>query len=177
MRALVHIAVAYVTLVVGGAVWPALPFRVVAPDVTAVFAVYLGITARQEISGAAATAVVIGYLADLLGGTPRGLMALVAGLTCVVGRLLTARLLVRGRLFVSVFCAVTAFAAALFTLGLRISFGVSIGGVWGEILVAVASALLTGLVAAPLFRICRAIDARFARTEREREAVREGYLN
>ena len=38
------------------------------------------------------------------------------------------------------------------------------------------SAALTGVVAPFVFRMCRAVDARFARTEREREALREGYL-
>ena len=37
-------------------------------------------------------------------------------------------------------------------------------------------ALLSAVLAPLVFKVCRLIDARFARTEREREAAREGYL-
>lgn len=177
MRVATHILTAYLLLVLFGAVWRVLPFEVVTPHLAAVFAVYLGMTAPSGLLSAVLGGLVIGYLADLLTGTPRGLNALVAGLLGMGCRLLAARLLLRGRLFIAVFSFVAALAAALLSLGARAYFGAGLGVWHREVQVALGSAFLTALVAPSVFRLCRLVDARFARTEREREAVREGYLS
>jgi rod shape-determining protein MreD len=172
-----HVGIAYLTLLLAGPLWPVLPFEVAAPNLVAIFAAYLGITARGGVAGPTAAALAIGWLADLLGGSPRGLMALVAGVICVVARFATARLLVRGAPFVAGFCAGLALVGAVVVQLVRAAYGASRGPFASELVVAIGSAVLTGLVAPPLFRLCRLVDSRFARTEREREAVREGYLN
>jgi hypothetical protein len=177
MRYLTLTFTAYVLLVLLGPMWRLMPFDVIVPNLTVVFAVYLGVTARESLAAPTATAVTIGYLADLLGGSPAGLMAFIGGLACVVSRALTVRLLVRGRGFIMSLGAAVTLGAALLTLGLRGWYGAHVGGLADEAVVAIGCALLTGAVSAPVFRLCRSLDARFARTEREREAVREGYLN
>jgi cell shape-determining protein MreD len=171
------IGVAYVMLIAIGPLWRITPFDVVAPNLAVIFAAYLGVTVRQNVLGPTAAAIGIGYLADLLGGTPPGLMAFCAGLLCLLSRVATRGLLVRGRGFVMVMAGAATLVAAILVLGLRAYHGARIGDFSDEILVALGSALVTGALAVPVFRVLRTVDARFARTEREREAVREGYLN
>jgi rod shape-determining protein MreD len=177
MRVATHVLLAYLLLVLFGAVFRVLPFEVVAPNVAVVFAVYLGMTAPSGLYAAVLGGLAIGYLADLLTGSPRGLGALVAGLLGMGCRLLASRLLLRGRLFVAVFAFLASLAASLLALGARAYFGAGLGAWHREAIVAIGSAFLTALVAPPIFRLCRLVDARFARTQREREAVREGYLS
>jgi cell shape-determining protein MreD len=177
MRALTHIAVTFLLLVLLGALWRVTPFEVAAPDVALVAALYLGVTARSYLWEATAAVLMIGYLADLLAGAPRGLSSLVLALVCILSRLVSARLLVRGNLFVGVFTLLWAAAGGLFQLGVRVYFGAGTGPFWRELVTMASSALLTAALAPLLFRIFRSVDARFARTEREREATREGYLS
>jgi hypothetical protein len=177
MRHLALIGIAYILLVLVGPVWRLTPFDVVVPNMAAIFAAYLGVTARATIAGPTAAAVTVGYLADLLGGTPPGLMAFAAGAMCPLARFATTRLLVRGRTFVLVLCGAATLVVGLLVLGLRAYHGARVGGLGGEAITTLGSALVTGAVAVPVFRLLRVVDARFARTEREREAVLEGYLN
>jgi hypothetical protein len=158
-------------------VWRLAPFAVVVPNLAAVFAAYLGVTARGAIAGPMAAAIAIGYLADLLGGTPPGLMAFVAGALTPLSRAATTRLLVRGRGFVMVLCGAISLVSAALTLALRAYHGARVDGLAGELVTAIGCALITSVVAIPVFRLLRLIDARFARTQREREAVLEGHLN
>jgi rod shape-determining protein MreD len=177
MRILAHIGVGYLLLVLLGGIWRVTPFQVVSPDLTLIFAVYLGMALRSEVWKATAGIVVIGYLADVLAGSPRGLSSVVMGTVCILCRLVSARLLLRGRLFIGAFTFFAAIGAGLMTIGLRAYFAAGMGGVWDESLVLLGSAFLTGLLSPMVFRILRGLDARFARTQREREAVREGYLS
>ncbi len=177
MRIFAHIGVAYLLLVLLGGIWRVTPFQVITPDLTLIFAVYLGMALRSEIWKSTAGIVAIGYLADVLSGAPRGLSSVVMGTVCILCRLLSSRLLLRGRLFIGTFTFFAALCAGLMTIGLRAYFGAGMGGVWDESLVLCGSAFLTALLAPIVFRISRGLDARFARTQREREAVREGYLS
>jgi hypothetical protein len=178
MRLASHIGVAYVILVITGAVWPVLPFQVVAPNIAIVFAAYLGITARGRITDPTIAALMIGWLADLLTGTPRGLTATICGVTCILSRVTTTRLLVRGWVFIASLAGVSALLAYVLTIAIRAYFSPHMPfAIARHAIVAVGSAFLTAVVAPGIFRLCRSVDSRFARTEREREAVREGYLN
>jgi hypothetical protein len=177
MRVLAHIAVAFLLLVVTGTVWRITPFHVIVPDIALIFALHLGITAgRSPISHATMGVIWIGYFADVLSGSPRFMSAAVLGAICILCRLASGRLLVRGRLFIAAFSFVGAMAAHLLLVGLRLYFGAGAGPALDELFMIAGTALLTAVVAPAIFRLCRAIDAKFARTEREREAVREGYL-
>src|SRR5262249_40152778 len=153
----------------------ATPFEIVQPSVALVCALYLGITTQGWLTEATGAVIVLGYLADVLGGGPRGLGALVLGASCILARVLSGRLLLRGRLFIAVFAFLFSLVGAVTSLLLRLSFDSPIGTAFNEIAIAFGSAILTALVAPALFRVHRVIDARFARTEREREAVKEGF--
>ncbi len=176
MRILFHIGAAFLLLVVTGGLWRILPFDVVAPDLALIVAVYLGASLRGRAWECTIAALTIGYIDDVLSGTPRGLYAFVLGATCLVTRLATARLLVRGGIFTAIFVFVASVAAAALTLVARAAFGRGASPLSLEVMSIVGSAFLTALVAPAVFRLCRWIDARFARTEREREALRDGFL-
>jgi rod shape-determining protein MreD len=176
MRIAAHVATAYVVLLLFGVLWRVLPFDVLAPNVPILLAAYLGITTRDRVPHATLGAVLIGYLADLLMGSPRGLMAFVCGALCVCGRLMTARLMVRGRAVVMVFAFLASLLASLLMAGVRLYLGGGVSGFWREVLVALGSAGLTALVAPLIFKVCRRVDVACARTAREREAAREGWL-
>jgi len=176
MRIAAQVFLAYALVLVLASVWRHMPMSRAAPDVVALVAVYLGLTARSRLAPPTAGAVVLGYLGDLLTGTPTGLLSLTAGLVCIVGHLVHRRLLVRGTLFTMAFSFFAGLFAGLVILVIRVSTVGMPGSAAGELLVLLGSALLTGLVGPFVFRLCRAIDARFARTQREREAPIGGVL-
>ncbi len=176
MRIFAHIGVCFVLLLGVGALWRVTPFEVVAPNVALLFALYLGVSGRSTLWEATVAVLAIGYLHDVLAGAPRGLASLVLGVLCILARVVTARLLVRGAVFVAVVAFLGALAAAVLTLLVEIAFDAAVAPFAAEVVAAVGSAALTALVAPAGFRLCRSVDALFARTQREREALREGYL-
>ena len=176
MRALAYIALAFALLVVAGAVWRVTPFEVVAPDVALLVALYLGVSGRSTLFEATVAALAIGWVHDILAGAPRGLGPLVLGTVCILARVVTARLLVRGTIFISVFAFVAALGASALTLLVEVMFDAPVAPVGAQLVAVIGSAALTAALAPAGFRLCRAVDARFARTQREREALREGYL-
>lgn len=173
MRIAAQVLLSYGLILLLGCLWHYLPLDVAVPEVAALGALYLGLTARQRLAPATLGAVIIGYLSDLLLGTPRGSQALVAGVLCILGHLIHRRLLLRGRVVTMLLAAFTGLAAGLLGTPIRWFAGHLPGG--GDALGAmVQAALVTGLVGPLVFHSCRAVDARFARTHREREAAREG---
>jgi len=176
VRTAAQVAVAYVVVLLLSAVWRLGPLPRAMPDAVALFGVYLGLTARVQVAPSVLGAIVIGYLADLLIGTPRGVLALDAGLLCLFAHLVHQRLLVRGWIYTSVFCAIIAVLSGVILMAIRAYMGVGPGSLSEEVWVLAASALLTGLAGPLVFRMCRVIDARFARTQRDRLAALEGLI-
>lgn len=178
MRNAALVLIGYAVTLVLGVVWPVLPLgplREVPPDIAALTAGYLGLTARRGLAGAVASAVVVGYLADLLAGTPPGLLALVAGFTCVLGHLVQRRILVRGWAVIG-FAAALGASAALLGLLVRLAAGLPIAGI-RELAMIVMLAVTTALFGTLLLRLYRRVDAAFARTHREREHALEGLVS
>ena len=176
MRIAAHVFFAYLLVLVMGALWRLLPLGWAIPDVVALVAVYLGLTARGQVAPSMLGAVVSGYLGDLMFGTPRGLLALTAGIVCIIGHLVHQRLLVRGRLFTIGFSFFTGLLAGLVILTIRLFAGLVPAGFVNELGMMFGSALMTGLSGPVVFRICRFIDARFARTGRDRDVTVGGAL-
>ena len=177
MRTGALVLVAYVMCVVLAAFWRLMPaafLRDAVPDLGAMTVAYLGLTARRSVAPAVGGSVVLGYLIDLISGTPPGLAALVLGLTCLISRAAQQRILVRGARMTIAFSAFVALAASVIGLLVRVIYGVprpAFGTELGHIaLVTVATALVGPLV----WRAFRRIDAAFARTHRERDAALEG---
>jgi rod shape-determining protein MreD len=175
VRTATIVLVAYLLCVVVAAVWRLLPGIADAiPDLGALTAAYLGLTARRQVSPAIGGAVALGYLIDLISGAPTGLIALVLALTTLVARAVQQRILVRGAaisIAFSAFVAVIAGVLALLVRGLyqipAAAFSVELGHL---AVVTLATAILGPLV----WRVFRRIDAAYARTHREREAALEG---
>jgi rod shape-determining protein MreD len=176
MRLAAQVFLAYFLLLVVGALWRLGPFERAIPDLVALCAIYLGLAARDRLAPSMLAAVVMGYLADLLMGAPRGMLAASAALVCLLGHLVQGRLIVRGLLFTAAFSAVVGLISGLLLLGLRAWVGHLSGALGSELVTVLLSALFTGLVGPLVFRLCRRVDARFARTQRERDAALEGLI-
>lgn len=175
MRTGTIVLVAYLLCVIVGALWRLAPWITDAiPDLGALTAAYLGLTARRQVSPAVGGAIVLGYLIDLISGAPVGLHALVLGLTTLVARAVQQRILVRGATISIAFSAFVALFAGVVSWLLRELYGVPTAAFAVELRhvggVTVATAILGPLV----WRIFRRIDAAYARTHRERDAALEG---
>jgi rod shape-determining protein MreD len=179
VRTATLVLAAYALCVIVGACWRLLPLQLVrdaVPELGALTAAYLGLTARRGLAPAIGGSVTIGYLADVISGTPAGLGALVLGITCLVTRSAQQRILVRGAAMTIGFSAFVALVAGVVGLLVRAVAGVRLASIAVELshlaLVVAATALIGPLV----WRLFRRIDAAFARTHREREAALEGLM-
>lgn len=176
LRFAAQVFLAYFLLLVAGALWRLTPLERAAPDLVALFAVYLGLAARERLAPPMLSAILVGYLADLLGSTPTGLLATTAGFMCLVGHFVQGRLVVRGPLVTAAFSLVVGLVSGGLVLALRIWAGLEAGALGSEIATLLVSALFTGMAGPVVFRLCRVMDARFARTRRERDAALEGLI-
>lgn len=177
MRTATIVGVAYLLCVLVAAMWRYMPgiTHDAIPAIGALTAAYLGHTTRPFMLPVTAGVAILGYLIDVISGTPAGLTSLVLGMTSDVARRTQRRLFVRGTAMMIGFSAFISLIASLMQLLLRAMFNVSkIGSMSLELqqmaLVAVATALTGPLV----WRLYRRIDAAFARTSRERDAALEG---
>lgn len=175
MRTATLVLVAYLLCVLVAALWRMLPWiHDAIPDVGALTAAYLGLTARRRVSPAIGGAVVLGYLIDLISGAPPGLVALVLALTTLIARAVQQRILVRGAAISLAFSGFVALVASVLVLVVRAAYQMPTAAFAVELqhvaLVTIATALSGPLV----WRMFRRIDAAFARTHRERDAALEG---
>ncbi|HVK74172.1 MAG TPA: hypothetical protein VM734_12670 [Kofleriaceae bacterium] len=177
MRSATLVLICYGVTLVLGVVWPVLPLgplRPTPPDIAAITAGYLGLTARRGLAGPVGAATIAGYLTDLLSGSPPGTCALVAGVTCVLGQLVQRRLLVRGWAVTVGFAAALAATAGLLTMIVRLVSGQPLAGPGAEIADVALVALATAVLGPLVLRLYRRVDAAFARTQRERDHALEG---
>ena len=177
MRTTVLVVIAYLLAVVLASVWRLVPLGVTSvaiPDIFALTAAYLGLTARQGVAPAVGGAVVLGYLGDLLCGAPTGLISLTAGVVCIVAYAANSRILVRGLATNVGFSAFVAAAAALFIVLLRLVNGLAVASPSVEVWRIIGPAIATGVCGPIVLRWYRRIDAAFARTQRERDHALEG---
>jgi rod shape-determining protein MreD len=175
VRTATIVLVAYLMCVAFAALWRLVPWIPDAiPDLGALTAAYLGLTARRQVSPAIGGAIVLGYLIDLISGAPPGLIALVLGLTTLIARAVQQRILVRGAVISVAFSAFVALVAGVLAYLVRELYRVPVAP-FGIELRHVAGVTVATAVAGPLvWRVFRRIDAAFARTHREREAALEG---
>jgi rod shape-determining protein MreD len=177
MRAATLVLAAYLLCVVFGALWRTLPAEFLhdaVPDLGALTAAYLGLTTRRNLAPAVGGSVALGYLVDVISGTPAGLCALTLGLTCLVARQAQRRILVRGAAMTMAFSAFTALAAGIITMLVRTLYGIPRAALVTELQNIAIVTLATALVGPLVWRVFRRIDAAFARTHRERDAALEG---
>jgi rod shape-determining protein MreD len=175
MRTATIVLVAYLLCVAVASIWRLVPWISDAiPDLGALSAAYLGLTARRQVSPAIGGAIVLGYLIDLISGAPPGLIALVLALTTLVARAVQQRILVRGAAISIAFSAFVALIAGVLALIVRMLYRVPRAAFAIELKHVVIVTLATAIVGPLVWRIFRRIDATFARTHRERDAALEG---
>ena len=146
-----------------------------APLISALVALHIGLSTKRKPLRAIFSAVLVGYIADLVQGTPPGVCALSAGVVAIMFYSVQGRLLVRGWLFSVVLGFVGASISGVVMSLVRqsVAAGPPVGGYLGTVF----WASLTSAVFAPfVFAVCRRIDAKFVRTERERQLVLGGVL-
>lgn len=176
MRSASLVLVAYVLCVFVAAAWRLFGgvLHDAVPDLGALTAAYLGLTARRDVAPAVGATVVLGYLIDLISGAPPGLSALVLALTGLVARAVQQRIFVRGKVMTMAFSAFVALVAWLIALVVRVLYHVTRAGVTLELRHAALVIVATALAGPLVWRVFRRIDAAFARTHRERDAALEG---
>jgi rod shape-determining protein MreD len=178
VRTATLVLVAYLSCVVIAACWRLAPHIMIdaTPDVGALTAAYLGLHARRNVAPAVGGSVVLGYLVDLISGTPPGLCALVLGLTCLVARNVQQRILVRGWAMTAGFSAFVAVVAGVCSMLVRGIYRVPEAALSIELQRVALAAIVTAIVGPLGWRVFRRIDAAFARTHRERDAALEGLV-
>lgn len=175
MRTATLVLVAYFACVIVAAVWRLLPWvHDAVPDLGALTAAYLGLTARRNVAPSVGASVVLGYLVDLISGAPPGLCALVLGVTCLIARAVQQRIYVRGATMTIAFSAFVALVAALVAMIVHALYHVPHSTLSLELSHAALAAVATGAVGPVVWRIFRRIDAAYARTHRERDHALEG---
>jgi cell shape-determining protein MreD len=175
MRTATIVLVAYFSCVILGSMWRLLPWiHDAVPDLGALTAAYLGLTARRNIAPAVAGSVMLGYLVDLISGAPPGLIALVLGLTCVIARAVQQRIYVRGATMTVAFSAFVALVAGILAMFVRGIYHVPSAAIALDLRHLAVVVVATGVIGPIVWRIFRRIDAAYARTHRERDNALEG---
>jgi rod shape-determining protein MreD len=179
VRTATIVIVAYVMCVLIGAIWRYMPGFVhdAIPAIGPLTAAYLGYTLRPFRAPSTAGVVVLGYLIDVVSGTPPGLTSLVLAITAELARATQQRIFVRGASMTVAFSGFIALISAFASWILRALFhGLSTGSAALELQHAALGAIATALVGPAVWKIFRRIDAAYARTHREREAALEGLV-
>ena len=177
MRIVCHCLLVYLLIIVMSVVWSHAPQWLAPPQCLALSALYLGLVGRRETLFSLIATIVLGYVADLVLGYPKGVMAFSMGIICVFGSMLQGQMMVRGRLLMALLSAAAAFVALSIVHAILLFRG-SLGMGFNELLLyTLLSCLMTGLVGPFLIAAFRRIDAAFARTQRDRLAALEGLLS
>jgi rod shape-determining protein MreD len=177
VRTATIVLVAYFLCVLVAAVWRFMPgfTRDAVPAIGALTAAYLGHTTRPHILPVTAGVAILGYLIDVISGTPAGMTSLVLGMTSDVARRTQRRLFVRGTSMMIGFSAFVSVIASLSQLLIRALSNISrIGSASLELQQIALVAFSTALMGPLVWRLYRRIDAAYARTHRERDAALEG---
>jgi rod shape-determining protein MreD len=176
MRTATIVLVAYALCVLVATVWRYMPgfAHDAIPALGALTAAYLGHTTRPHRAPAAAGAVVLGYLIDVISGTPAGMTSLVLFITADVARATQQRIFVRGMSMTIGYSAFIALFASLAKIVVCLIAGIARPPVALELQQIALVALATALVGPLVWKLFRRIDAAYARTHRERDAALEG---
>ena len=156
MRYLVLLLFGYALLVVEGAVMVFVPLRAAAPDLALMVVVATALSRRGTAPVHAVFAMALGYLADVLSGGPRGVLAFSFVLMSLVGRFFTRRVYVNrlwGRVAAGAVC--TALCGVTTTVA---QFLVVEGATLRVLALVPLHAAVTALLAPLVIGLCRRID-------------------
>jgi rod shape-determining protein MreD len=176
VRTATIVLVAYVLCVIVASVWRYLPgfSRDAIPAIGALTGAYLGHTTRPHRAPVAGGVLVLGYLMDVISGTPVGLSCLVIGATSFIARSTQQRIFVRGTAMTIGFCAFIAVFAGLSKIVISALFGIARPALALELQQLALITISTAIVGPPVWKLYRRIDAAYARTQRDRDAALEG---
>jgi len=108
VRYLVLLLLGYALLVLEGALMVLVPLRAAAPDLALMVVVAAALSRRGTAPTNAVFALVLGYVADVLSGGPRGVLAFSFVLISLVGRFFSRRVYINrfwGRIAAAAVCA------------------------------------------------------------------------
>jgi cell shape-determining protein MreD len=117
---------------------------------------------------------VLGYLVDLISGTPPGLNSLALGATASFSQAIRQRILVRGTVITMAFSASVAVFAGIQVIIIRAIYRMPISSLGVELRHMALVGFATAIVGPLVWRLFRRIDAAFARTQRDRDNALEG---
>ncbi len=140
------------------------PLRLPGPDVVLLVVLFVGLSARGNLAGVCALALILGWFADLFAGAPKGLHMATYALAALAARGASSRILVRGHLVTALVAGVFAVASGLVLVLLRVSLAPSLG--WSALAGVPGQAAMTLLFAPLVFALLRRIDRRFTRDPR-----------
>jgi rod shape-determining protein MreD len=157
-RAVVMVLATWVGLIVTSSLQALSPRRVPTPELALLVVLYLGLGGRGTAPAHVGVALVLGYLADLFAGAPKGLDALALGVTMVAARAASSRLDVAAPWHTLMIAAVAAVGHGLLLLALSSPL---YGGEATVALSLVLATTVTTALAAPLvFALLLRLDRR-----------------
>jgi rod shape-determining protein MreD len=159
-RFLVLMLLGYAMVVVQASIQALLPLRVLVPELGLLVALYAGLTAQQGISGACAVALMLGYVTDLLAGSPKGLHAMVFVLACLLAKGASLRLMLSTSLIAAAFAFFVSILAAVLVVATRAQIDHS---TLSPLSIAPLQALVTAIFAPIVFGILSRATATRAR--------------
>lgn len=164
-RSLTLIALAWVGAIMVGGVHSLLPINLsygyVGPDLLLLTVIFAGFEVRQPLAGTVALGVLLGYLDDLLGGSPKGMHMLVFAAIIMVARGASDWLLVRG--VASTILVVLGFSLCANLLICLVQFSLNQNQSWQLLVLVSVTASVTALVSPLWFWLLRRVDRRNAR--------------
>lgn len=157
-RAVVFTLVAWLGLVVTASLQALSPWHLPTPEVALLVVLYLGLGGRGTTPSHVGVALVIGYLADLFAGAPKGLESLTLAVAMVLARAASSRLDVTTPWHTLVIAAVAGAGHALVLLALSSTlYG---GDALSALPLVPLTAVATALVAPFAFSLLHRVDRR-----------------
>ena len=175
MRTLVYAIVFGAFVAILAALRPWFSFVPSAPLLAGLVAVHVGLSTKARPFAALCTATAVGYISDIVQGTPPGLCAFSAGVVALLFYLVQGRLLLRGWIF-TIFLGLVGAAIAASIMALFRDWSGGGSPPAGYATMILQASVVSALFAPLVFGVCKRIDAKMVRTERERQLVLEGVL-
>jgi len=159
-RAIVMVLTTYVGLIVTSSLQALSPWHLPTPEIALLVVLYLGLSGRGTAPAHVGVALVLGYLADLFAGSPKGLSALTLGVAMLLARAASSRLDVATSWHTMVIALVATVAHGL--LLIATSSSLYAGEATMALRLVPTTAVVTALVAPFGFALLARIDRRLA---------------
>lgn len=149
---------AWMALIVLASLQALVPWHLPTPEVMLLFVLYLGLGARGSASSQLAMALVLGYLADLFSGAPKGLHALTLAVAMLLARGASSRILITATWHTVAIAFGAGLAHSLLLLALAAQLWNE--GAMSALRIVPATALATAVLAPFVFEGLKRLDRR-----------------